>query len=79
MGKCFDYRIEREGAEVNLIVDCLSCPLYPSIEDHAFYMAKVIDILISEGHVTTITLSSERNYVYPSDQVMYLNQIGTEW
>ena len=76
MAKCFDYRIEREGTEVNLIVDCLSCPLYPSIEDHAFYMARIIDILVSEGHVTTITLSSERNYVYPFDQVKYLNQIA---
>ncbi len=76
MGKCFDYNVEKTAGEINLVVDCLSCPLYPSIEDHAFYMSKIIDILLQVGHVTTITLSSERNYVYPYDQVKLLNQIA---
>ena len=39
-------------------------------------MSKVIDILAQVGHVSTITLASERNYVYPFDQVKYLNEIS---
>ncbi len=76
MEKCFSYKIEKSNEEVNLVVNALSCPLYPSIEDHAFYMGKIIDIILQAGHVTTITLSSERNYVYPYDQVRMLNQLA---
>jgi type IV secretory pathway ATPase VirB11/archaellum biosynthesis ATPase len=39
-------------------------------------MSKVIDAIIEAGSVTTVTLASDRNYVYPKEQVEMLNEIA---
>ena len=75
--KCFDYDIEREGTEINLVINTIGCPFYPSLEDSERTMRKTMDILIETGHVTNITYVAERNYIYPYEQAQFLNEIAT--
>jgi len=70
-----NYKIEREGEFKNLIVDFIGTLYYPSIEDSPACMRRIMEILEKEGHVNTITLREEKNYVYPEDQVELLNEI----
>lgn len=74
--KCFTYEVEREGGEINLIIDTTACPFYPSLEDSEICMEKTTDILVDTGPVTLITFLAERNYVYPYEQVNILNEIA---
>ena len=74
--KCFDYEVQREGAEANLVVETFGCMFYPSLEDSPECMSRTIDLLIEIGTVTNITYKAERNYVYPFEQVNLLNQIA---
>ncbi|MCD6547413.1 MAG: type II/IV secretion system ATPase subunit [Nanoarchaeota archaeon] len=74
--KCFDYDVEREGTEINLIINTIGCPFYPSLEDSEICMEKTINILIEVGTVTTIVFQAERNYIYPYQQVRLLNEIA---
>lgn len=69
------FKVEREGADKILIIDYTKSPFYPLLEDNDFCMADVMNLLIEVGDVTTITLSEERNYVYPYEQVQLLNEI----
>ncbi|MDD5182263.1 MAG: type II/IV secretion system ATPase subunit [Candidatus Nanoarchaeia archaeon] len=74
--KCFDYEVQREGNEANLIVSTFGCPFYPSLENSPECMSRTVDLLVETGTVTTITYKAERNYVYPLEQVNLLNQIA---
>ncbi len=75
--KCFDYEIVREGGEINLVINTIGCPFYPSLEDSGECMEKTINLLIETGAVTTITYQAERNYIYPFEQVKFLNEIAS--
>jgi type IV secretory pathway ATPase VirB11/archaellum biosynthesis ATPase len=70
------YHIEREDSERNLIVNCIGCWFYPSIEENEICMERVINYLIESGHMSSVILSSERNYVYPEEQTRLLNEIA---
>ena len=69
------FKVEREGSDKILVIDYTKSPFYPSIEDNDFCMADVMNLLIEVGEITTLTLSEERNYVYPYEQVKLLNQL----
>ncbi len=69
------YKIEREEADKILVIDYTKSPYYPLLEDNDFCMADVMNILIEVGEITTLTLSEERNYVYPYEQVQMLNEL----
>lgn len=69
------YKIERGADEINLIINCIGCIYYPAMEDNAMCMRRIIDRLLELGNVTTITLSADRNYVYPFEQVKLLNEV----
>ncbi len=71
------YKIDISGEEKELIVTCEDCTIYPSIEDNELCMKKVIDFLIEVGNVTSITIKSDRNYVYPYEQVELLNEVAS--
>lgn len=70
------YEIEREGLEINMLINCLGCPYYPSIEENAICMEETINKLIEAGPVTTIIFKAQRNYIYPYQQTLYLNEIA---
>jgi len=53
--KCFDYDVVREGGEINLVINTIGCPFYPSLEDSEVCMEKTVDIILETGAVTTIT------------------------
>ena len=74
--KCFDYTIEREGVDTNLIIDTEKCEFYPSIEESEDCMSKTIELLTEVGSVSTITFKAERNYVYPFEQTKLINEIA---
>ena len=75
--KCFDYDVVREGGEINLQINTIGCPFYPSLEDSEITMEKTINILIEVGAVTSVTFQAERNYIYPYEQVKLLNEIAS--
>lgn len=70
------YTIEREGADVILNVNCIGCVYYPSIEDNEICMERVINYIIEGGKVTSVVLSSERNYMYSEEQARMLNDVA---
>ena len=70
------YHIEREDSERNLIVNCVGCWFYPSIEENEICMERVINYLVESGRMSSVILSSERNYVYPEEQTRLLNEIA---
>lgn len=74
---CFDYDIVREGGEINLVINTIGCPFYPSLEDSEICMEKTINILLETGAVTTITYQAERNYIYPYEQIRMLNELAS--
>lgn len=74
--KCFDYEIERERGEIHLLINTIGCPFYPSLEDNEECMEKTIDLLIETGTITKIIFQAERNYIYPFEQVKFLNEIA---
>lgn len=74
--KCFKYTVEHDGTETNLIINTIGCPFYPSLEDSEITMEKTINIIIETGAVSTITFEAERHYIYPFEQVEYLNEIA---
>jgi flagellar protein FlaI len=74
--KPFSYMVEREEEGRSLVMNCKGTFFYPSIEDSEIYMEKIINAIIEAGSVSTITLSAERNYVYPEEQVKLLNEIA---
>lgn len=72
----YSYVVEREEEGRSLIMNCKGSIFYPSIEDSEIYMQKIINAIIEVGALTTITLSAERNFVYPEEQVKLLNEIA---
>jgi len=74
--KPFSFLVEKEAEGRSLVMNCIGTPYYPSIEDSELFMMKVIDAIIEAGSVTTVTLTSDRNYVYPKEQVEFLNEIA---
>lgn len=75
-GNCEDYKLEREGSDRNLRINCIGCPYFPSIEDSEKCMENVINLLIELGGVTYVILSSEMNFVYPPEQTTLLDEIA---
>lgn len=74
--KCFDYEIEREGAEVNLVIDTEKCDFFPSLEENEECMSRTVDLIIETGPVSTITYKAERNYIYPLEQAKIINELA---
>lgn len=70
------YEVEREGTERNLKIEWKDLLSYPNVEYNPIAMAKVIEILIESGPMTTITFETQKNYVYPFNQVKLLNEVA---
>lgn len=72
-----EHEVERVGTETNLLINCIGCEHYPSIEDNEACMRGVVEKIIGTGSVTTVTLRAERNYVYPIEQTSLLNEVAS--
>ncbi len=70
------YTVEIEGNQKNLVVNCIGCFLYPSIEDNKACMERVVDYIIASGTPTNVILSSSRNIIYPVEQTRMLVEIA---
>ncbi len=74
--RCGDFKLEIEGSDRNLVINCIGCPYYPSVEDSEEFMEIVINRLIEVGAISSIVLSSDMNFVYPPDQTTLLDEIA---
>jgi archaeal flagellar protein FlaI len=75
-GSGIPFKIEREGEETILRVDCEKQNMVPSIEDSASMMAFVIERLIENKAVTKIVFFQKRDYEYDYQQVRLLSEIA---
>lgn len=76
---CEKFELEREGADRNLRIDCVGCTYYPSVEDSEHCMEMIINKLIEIGGVTSIILSSDQNFIYPSEQAAILDELAQKY
>jgi flagellar protein FlaI len=70
------YTIEMEGDQRNLLVNCIGCFLYPSLEDNKTCMERVVDYIVASGTPTNVILSSSRNVIYPAEQTKMIVEIA---
>ncbi len=68
--------IERKQGEVVLYVNYLKAPLVPSLADSSRVMEQTIDALAQNPGVSRIVFVQQRNYHYPSEQVLFLSEIA---
>ncbi len=74
--ECGEFKLEREGSDRNLRINCVGCPYYPSLEDSEHCMENVMNLMIELGGVTNIILSSDMNFVYPPEQTRLLDEVA---
>ncbi len=70
------YEIEIEGDQKNLVINCVGCLYYPSLEDSKICMERVVDYIIASGTPSNIILSSNRNIIYPPEQSKLIVEIA---
>ncbi len=70
--KSGDSRILLQGAEEVLTIDAQAWNYLPSVEDHPFVMAYVIDALVSSQKVHHVVFHQRKRYTYPYDQTQIL-------
>lgn len=68
--------IERRQGEVILYINYMSAPFVPSISDNAPDMARVVNALVENSEVSRVVFVQQRNYNYPSSQVLLLSEIA---
>ena len=68
--------IERKQGEDVLYINTIGAPFVPSIADNASVMARTIDLLAENPNVSRIIFVQQRNYNYPSSQVLLLSEIS---
>ncbi|MBU0760886.1 MAG: Flp pilus assembly complex ATPase component TadA [Nanoarchaeota archaeon] len=69
--------IERREGEDVLYINMLGLPLVPSIAENPEIMARVIDLLAENPNVSRIVFVQQRNYSYPSKQILLLSEIAS--
>jgi len=73
----YSTEIERVHGENVMYVNYLKAPFVPSIADDASVMARTVDSLLENPNISRIIFVQQRNYNYPSEQIMMLVEIGT--
>src|SRR3989338_118078 len=68
--------IERHEGEDVLYINFLQAGFVPSIADNSDVMSRVVDLLIENPTISRIVFVQQRNYDYPSDQVLILSEIA---
>ncbi len=72
----YSFEIERQQGEDVMHVNYLSAPFVPSVADSPEVMSRTIDSLINNQNVSRIVFVQQRNYNYPSQQVLLLVEIA---
>jgi len=68
--------IERESGEDVLYINSIGAPVVPSIAEDPTIMARAIDSLTENPQVSRIVFVQQRNYSYPSQQILLLAEIA---
>jgi len=69
-------QVERKGGQDVLYVNYLPAPFVPSIAQQPSVMGRTIDVLIEKPGVSEVVFVQQRNYHYPSNQVLMLQEIA---
>jgi len=72
----FDTEIESRQGENVMYVNYLKAPFVPSIADTAQVMARTVDSLVENPEVSRIVFVQQKNYNYPSEQVLMLSEMA---
>jgi len=74
--KCFDSETYHEGENKILRISAEACFFPPSVEDSALCMGKVVDLLLENSGVNTITITQQREYEYDHSQTKLLVELA---
>lgn len=74
--RLYSTEIESKQGEDVLYVNYLSAPFVPSIADNPSVMARTVDSLVENSNISRIVFVQQRNYNYPSEQVLLLSEIA---
>jgi len=72
----FATEIERRQGENVLYVNYLGSPFAPSLSENPQVMARTIDSLAENPAVSRLVFVQQRNYSYPSEQILQLAEIA---
>lgn len=70
------YRIVQESNAKVLEISYELNPNVPSVEDNAYCMADVINILLKTGPVDRISFIQRERYIYDEEQTKFLNELA---
>lgn len=74
--KLYATEIERKQGESVAYINYLSAPYVPSIADNPGDMTRVIDLLAENPSISRVVFVQQRNYNYPSEQVLLLAELA---
>ena len=72
----YSTEVESKQGENVLYVNYLSAPFVPSIADNPIVTARTVDSLIENPNISRIVFVQQRNYNYPSDQILLLSEVA---
>ncbi|MBS3089186.1 type II/IV secretion system ATPase subunit [Candidatus Pacearchaeota archaeon] len=72
----FASEVERREGENVLYVNYLGAPFAPSLAENPQVMARTMDSLAENSNVSRIVFVQQRNYSYPSEQILQLAEIA---
>ncbi len=68
--------IERRQGEDVIYVNTIGAPFVPSVAESPNIMSLTIDILTENPNVSRVVFVQQRNYSYPSSQILLLSEIA---
>lgn len=67
---------EREEGEDVLYINAIGAPFVPSLAENPDVMSRVIDLLSENPNVSRVVFVQQRNYSYPSKQILMLSEVA---
>ena len=68
--------IQREQGEDVLYINAIGAPFVPSLAENPDVMSRTVDLLGENPNVSRVVFVQQRNYSYPSKQVLLLAEIS---
>lgn len=68
--------VQREQGEDVLYINAIGASFVPSIAENPAIMARVVELLAQNPGVSRIIFVQQRNYSYPSEQILALSEIS---
>ena len=72
----FATEIERREGENVLYINYLGAPFSPSLAENPQVMARTVDSLTDNSNISRVIFVQQRNYSYPSEQILQLAEIA---